>query len=246
MSDDGLLAELSDVQSAPWRETLTDPGTNDWREHWVLDGERVTVRNTPRGMVFAAGPVPGDHASHAVLWTKRSFEGDVRIAFDFQRLDTINRFVNILYIQATGTGQSPYDRDIHAWSALRDVPYMNTYFSHMNLLHISYAAFGNADDKPEDYVRARRYPVGNGRSFDDIAVPPDYADTGLFAPGAWYHVQVVKQGNMVLMHVRGESKERVFQWDLSAFPPLAAGPIGIRHMASRCSRYANITISTIE
>lgn len=62
-------------------------------------------------MLLSVGPIPRDHASHCVLWTKESFAGDVKIEFDYWRLDTIQRWVNILYIQATGTGIASYDDD---------------------------------------------------------------------------------------------------------------------------------------
>jgi hypothetical protein len=49
-----------------------------------------------------------------VLWTKRSFAGDVRIEYDFTRLDTAleHTSVCILYIQATGVGNGEFARDI--------------------------------------------------------------------------------------------------------------------------------------
>jgi hypothetical protein len=232
------------LQARDWKRAMSDPCTGDWTEQWTLDGQRASIRNTPGGMIFAAGPVTQDHGSHAVLWTKQDFAGDVRIDFDFERLDTINRWVNILYIQATGAGPQPWVEDIQAWAHLRHIPRMSTYFSHMNLLHISYAAFGNDDNEPDDYVRVRRYPVGEGRSFHDIAVEPDYLKTGLFQPGVAYHMTVIKAGHELLMQVSGDDQQRLFAWDTSGFELLAHGRIGIRHMWTRCSRYANFTVDT--
>lgn len=227
-----------------WREAMRDPGTGDWTERWTLDGERAVIRNTPEGMVFSAGPIPQDHASHAVLWTKQDFAGDVKIEFDFRRLDTINRYVNILYIQATGQGDPPHVEDIDEWADLRAVPRMGTYFKHMNLLHISYAAFGNEDDSPEDYVRARRYPITEQRGFHDLAVPPDYENTGLFLPGETYHVTAIRCGHEAFMEVTGAGESGLFAWDTSDFPPIEHGRIGIRHMWTRCSRYTDFTVCT--
>jgi hypothetical protein len=67
-------------------------------------------------MVLTAGPEFGNDAHHMVLWTKSSFEGDLRIDFDYTRLDRETRCVNILYIQATGSGKGPYQEDIMKWN----------------------------------------------------------------------------------------------------------------------------------
>jgi hypothetical protein len=227
-----------------WTTRLEDPGTDDWRKHWFVDGSRADIRNTPDGMVFAAGPVAYDNGSHAVLWTHGVFPGDIRIEWDFTRLDTITRFVNILYIQATGKGEGPYTEDITEWSHLRQVPFMSCYFNTMDLLHISYAAFGNADDKDEDYVRARRYPTRPDRAFNQTDLPPDNFETGLFRPGVTYHVTAVKTDDDLFFDVRNDEAGNLFHWPLADVEPLRPGRVGIRHMWTRCSRYANIRIAT--
>ena len=68
---------------------------------------RKSVQRVPTAQ---AGPVPRENASHAVLWTKQSFAGDVKIEYEYTRTDDANQYVNILYIQATGSaaaGVSP-------------------------------------------------------------------------------------------------------------------------------------------
>ena len=232
------FAELSTLG---WQEALSDPCTQDWTTKWTLDGERAVISNTPEGMVFSAGLVAQDHASHAVLWTRDSFSGDIKIEFDYDRLDTVNRYVNIIYIQATGTGKGPYTRDIADWPHLRTIPYMRTYFTHMNLLHVSFAAYGS-EEADQDYVRARRYPVGPDLPFSEIAVPPDYFDTGLFEPGVRHHFTILKVGHQLHMKVETPDDSRLFTWDTSGFDPVAEGRIGLRHMWTRCSRYANFRV----
>lgn len=227
-----------------WQERLRDSGAGDWRDHWFVDGHRADIRNTPEGMIFASGPVAGDNGSHAVLWTKADFAGDIRIEFDFTRLDTVMRYVNILYIQATGKGDEPYTEDIADWAHLRAVPFMASYFNTMDLLHISYAAFGNKDDNEEDYVRARRYPTRPDRAFNQTDLPPDNFDTGLFKPGITYHLTAIKTDDDLFLEVKNAEERQLFHWPLDNVEPLAHGRVGIRHMWTRCSRYANITIAT--
>ena len=227
-----------------WREQFADDGTNDWRGEWFVDGLRADIRNTPEGMVFAAGPVAYDNGSHSVLWTKEDFVGDIRIEFDYTRLDTISRFVNILYIQATGKQEGPLSEDIVDWSALRQVPFMSCYFDNMELLHISYAAFGNEDDKNEEYVRARRYPTRPDREFNETDLPPDYFQTELFRPGITYHFTAIKTDEDLFFEVKNDDVRQLFRWPLGEVEPLIHGRVGIRHMWTRCSRYANIRIAT--
>ena len=128
-------------QSTDWQLEFYDHCSGDWQSQWFLDGLRAEIENTKDGMVFSAGPVEGDHACHAVLWTKDSFKGDVKIEYNYTRTDTRTIWVNILYIQATGV--DPYSSDISEWNDLRNIPYMSTYFMNMKTLHISYAAFKN-------------------------------------------------------------------------------------------------------
>lgn len=232
---------------AEWKEVFFDPGSTDWQQNWFLDGERGSVKNTPDGMVFSAGPIRGDHGSHAVLWTKEEFEGDVKIEFDYTRVDDINYAVNILYILATGKGEPPYTEDIAQWSHLRLVPYMSSYFRNMNLLHISFAAFPQEEGPQSDYVRARRYPVKPGQNFGtDTRIAPDYDSTGLFLPGVPYHFTVIKLGEELFFQVKNEEVSTLFHWNTSAFDPVNRGRIGIRHMYTRAARYSNIKISHIK
>lgn len=226
-----------------WKTQFADSGQEDWQQKWFLDGERAVVKNTEKGMVFAGGPMVWDHASHAVLWTRDSFEGDLKIEFDFTRLDTINRYVNIIYIQAVGKEQGPYTKDISEWSELRQIPYMNSYFDTMDLLHVSYAAFGNDDDEPNDYVRARRYPRPETDSFGVTGIEPDYFATGLFTPGVEYHFTFIKTDDDLFLEVKNKKVRKLFHWPMQDVRTLEAGRIGIRHMWTRCSRYSNITIS---
>ena len=127
-----------------WTQTFSDPGSSDWTNHWFLEGSKATIQNTPDGLIFNAGPVPGEHASHAVLWTKQSFEGDLKIEYEYTRLDTMVDVtsVNILYIQATGLGTEESPKDILQSTATREEPYMSSYYMNMNSLHISYATTG--------------------------------------------------------------------------------------------------------
>jgi hypothetical protein len=111
--------DFDKLMQLPWKEVFFDKGSDDWKKHWFLDGKKAAVENGKDGMLFSAGPVARENASHAVLWTKKSFTGDLKIEYDFTKMDKATKAVNILYIQATGKEEDPYVKDITEWSDLR-------------------------------------------------------------------------------------------------------------------------------
>jgi len=232
----------------PWRAVLADDGSGDWTEHWFLDGEKARVVNSPQGMALHAGPVPDDDASHAVLWTKRSFEGDIKVEYDYTRLDTSHRGVNIIYLLATGSGEEPYAKDITRWNELRAVPGMGKYFRNMNTYHISYAA-GPYNEQGvstgNDYVRARRYMPAGG-TLRGTALEPDYRRTGFFLEGVPHHIVVIKSGDQLFMEVSNPDQRRLFAWKTDKFPDITEGRVGFRQMFTRNARYRNIKISLVD
>ena len=219
---------------------FSDAGTEDWKENWFLEGNKAWVSNGTDGMIFSAGPVEKEQASHAVLWTKRSFAGDIKIEYDFTRLDTSFRGVNILYLLASGSGEAPYAEDITEWSELRRVPTMSKYFHNMNTYHISYATTRPDDD----YVRARRY-IPEGKTLRGTNLEPDYRNTGLFHPGTTSHITVIKRGDWLFMEVDHPGQRRLFAWRTDTHQKIDQGHVGFRQMFTRSSRYKNIRISML-
>lgn len=228
------------------RELLfEDDCTQDWRNNWMLDGEKGTVINNENGMELIAGSDFRNDSCHTVLWTQKEFKGNICIEYDYTRTDTASRFVNILYFMATGKGDSNYPADISLWNEKRKVPYMQTYFNNMNAYHISYAAYPTEyGANNTDYIRLRRYmPGGNGLKNTDVA--GDIFDTGLFKYGIPYHVKVTLIGTSVEMQVwnkQNVQEKKVYRWDASAFPKCTEGRIGLRHMYTRSASYKNFKV----
>ncbi|MGE4587519.1 MAG: hypothetical protein AB7D05_09270 [Mangrovibacterium sp.] len=226
-----------------WKTVMEDSGTEDWTEQWFLDGLKARVSNSPRGMLFEAGPVPLSDADHAVLWTKKEFQGDIRVEYDFVRTDTVSRFVNIIYLLAEGSGKEPYAKDIGQWRKLRRIPAMKLYYNHMNTLHLSYAAFEN--DLPSNnpaYIRARRYLPETGKGLEGTGLLPEYQNPGLFETGVIHHITIIKHRNLLAMRVCIGQEERYFFFSAETFPPVVSGRIGLRQMCTRSSCYSNFGV----
>ena len=227
-----------------WKTTFTDSCTNDWTEQWFLDGEVGTVENSSDGMELTAGPEFRNDAHHMVLWTNGIFEGDVKIEYEYTRLDQATNCVNILYIQATGSGEAPYVNDITKWNELRRVPAMRMYFDHMHTYHISYAANPNEGDDKRAYIRARRY-MPNATGLKGTNLEPDYFPQGLFETGVPHKITVIKKARDLFMKVENAEQTLYCHMSNPDLPEISTGRIGLRHMFTRSSRYKNIKIYTL-
>jgi len=120
----------------------------------------------------------------------------------------------------------------------------HTYFDHMQLPHISFAACPMAGAaEAESYVGARRYPGSLFGSFNGMALNPDYEKTNLFEPSVPYQITVIKADRTLYMRV--VSKDEIFNWNLADIPKLQESRIGFRLMRQRASLFRNITISEL-
>ena len=233
--------ELKDLPS--WNLQLEDSCTENWENNWFLDGLIAKVEQSEKGMNIVAGSVNGDDAHHTVLWTKKSFKGDIKIEYNYTRTDNQLINVNILYIQATGIGKDSFDVDISKRNKFREIPSMRKYFSYMNALHISYSAFEMVnDDSEDDYIRIRKYPATKEIPFKNTEILPAYFKTGLFLPNETYKITVIKTGLKLFMNVKGKKLEKLFSWDLPAENPITEGRIGLRHMYTRSAIYSDFKV----
>ena len=190
------------------------------------------------GMDYSSGNDSTDY-DHVVLWTKDIFQGDLRIEYDFTRLDNNDRNVCILYVQATGVGTEAFPTDIMEWADYRIMPKMSYYFKNMNALHISYAV------NNDGYIRARRYPILPNKSWNDTEAAPLYSGQGYFETNETYHLTVIKKSSLLMLEVKGSEKRKLFGWDASDFAPITEGRVGLRQMYRRRSLYSNIKISLL-
>lgn len=236
-------SEFERALSLPWKQVFTDGCTTDWQKKWFLDGEQAQLINSPEGMSFFAGKCLYNDASHAVLWTKQSFSGDIRIEYDFTRLDTLSapNNVNIIYLLAEGSGLGEYTKDIHEWKSLRKVPSMDIYFNHMSAYHISYAVNG-AGGTEKNYLRARRYIPETGKGLQGTALIPEYTNIPFFKPGVKHHITIVKYRSMIYMMVKNSERKTLYYFNTASQPDISSGRIGLRQMWKRDSRYANFTV----
>jgi hypothetical protein len=240
-SEQAATKRFNKLVNGAWKEALNDPGTGKWQDKWFLDGAKAKVTNSPKGMTLTAGPKAWDDSCHAVLWTKQSFKGDLKIEYEYTKTDSTIRNVTILYIQATGCGRER-PKDISRWT--RNIPSMSSYFNRMNLYHISYAAFGQRNDDPKaDYIRARRYMPEADKGLAGTSLKSEYSQTGLFKTGVPYRITVIKKGKELFMHIKGDKQEKLCHFTADEFPAVTEGRIGLRHMYTRGARYHDFRVS---
>ena len=243
---DSIKMKIAEAEKLKWKLNFSDNMKNDWQKNWFLDGEKARLTNSKNGLLFRAGSKPASDADHSVLWTKKSFSGDIKIEFDFVRRDSATRFVNIIYLFAEGSGVGSFDKDIALWKDLRKIPAMKIYFNHINAYHISFAAFENDNNNPaEDYVRARRYLPETGKGLSGTDLLPDNFRTGMFKPAIKYRVSIIRRNNEIMLKVTGDGKIFVCSWDTCDFPNLNDGRIGLRLMGSRISEFSDFRVYTV-
>ncbi|PXA03535.1 hypothetical protein DDZ13_11165 [Coraliomargarita sinensis] len=235
-SSEQLAFEQADQRD--WASVFTDLCTGDWTEQWFLDGEVGTVTTNKNGMKLQAGPEWKNDAHHMVLWTKESFEGDLKIEYDFTRTETDGWGVIIIYIQATGSGAEGFPKDITEWNDYRRVPKMSKYFRGMNTYHISYAT---------SYIRGRRYMPLTGRMNGHSEMVPDYTENqgpeNIFEPGVTYRMTIIKTDRVIYIKAASEHQTRYFKLTNEKYPIITEGRIGLRHMYTRAARYKNFSVS---
>lgn len=237
---------IKQIQELNWKTVFSDDFKKSWQENWFLDGLKANLIPSKNGLIFKAGPTEASDADHSVLWTKKTFSNDIRIDFDFVKMDSSTKYVNIIYLFAEGSGKQPYDTDISKWANLRSIPAMKNYYEHMNALHISFAAFDNNNHIiSEDYVRARQYLPERAMGLDNTDFKPDYFRTGLFNYGDIHHITIIRKSNMLYMIVKNSRKEKIFYWNSTQFPYLKSGRIGLRLMGSRVSEFSNFKVSCL-
>lgn len=247
--------EFNEHSNLNWNQSFEDNFSSDWKNLWFLDGEKASLKSGNGKLEFRAGSIPASDHDHSVLWTHRDFEGSLKIEFDFVRKDSATKYVNILYLLASGSGIEPYKEDIATWKNLRSIPAMNKYFNGMNALHLSFAAFENNNTDPEsDYIRVRRYMPLAGNGLNNTELNPDYFKSSVFKPEVNYHIELIflqnadkpkPESSTLILKVSGDAETKFFTWNENPYPALSKGKIGIRLMGSRSSEFSNFKVSEL-
>jgi hypothetical protein len=228
-------AAFEKANQRQWKATFEDTCRDDWTKQWFLDGEVGTVTNDANGMELKSGPEYKNQAHHMVLWTQDTFEGDLKIEYEFTRLDTDGIGVFILYMQATGCGDEGFDEDITKWNEYRAVPKMSKYFKNMDTYHVSYAC---------GYIRGRRYNTKVKRMNGHSELVPDYENIDdLFKPGVPHRLTFIKTDREIFLKVSNDEKTRYFHMTNEEWPIITHGRIGLRQMYTKWGRYADFKVS---
>lgn len=234
---------------------MEDSMLDNWEANWFLDGDLAIVEHQDEGLLFhspSSGVSPQDKnkyrekfdAHHAVLWTRKEFKGDIRISYDFTRIET--SWANLIYIQAEGIGTPPYERDIYAWREMRGVASMDKYFNYMNLLSLSL----------RKEIRCKRYPwndVSRDLKHEDTLVEPMVDHDGL-PNGKTYSLVIEKRKKSCWLRIREAGSEAYiidYTWDLSnpsderKQPYVENGRIGLRQMGGNKAIYRNFKVEQL-
>lgn len=243
-ANDDIEARYQSAKSGAW-ELVIDEKLSDFdSSEWVYDGEKGHLTVDESGLTVTSGPEAHVNAHHSVLWNKQKLSGDLKVEYDFTRLDNSDAgSVNIIYLHAQGSGVGEYTEDIMEWNHLRTEPAMKVYFNNMKTYHISYAVtLGESDKNPYEYVRARMYNPLAESGLTGTDLKPEYYQTGLFKVGVKYHITVTLVGDMLYMEVEGDGVRRLMHFNVDASTRLEEGYLGFRLMWTRSSKFANLKV----
>lgn len=235
------LAGAAAPQAAlPWvlkfSDTTVTPGAPVTK--YFKDGTTARMSYTARGLDVVSPAGTGQ----TVVWTKTAFDGDIKVEFDYTRLDTPVAGRNIASIVVLdGWGLTTRCRvdslvhpvDIKTWS--RPVANYDYYKFCMTDQTVSY---DNLDLGTNPRMTIRQNPG----YFDRGTIVPPALRTGVT-----YHLIVTRTGNTVLAiakqgAVTVASVTGVL--DPARSKVSKHGYVGFRQMASRHAAYRNIKIST--
>ncbi|MCM8531780.1 MAG: DUF1961 family protein [Lentisphaeraceae bacterium] len=235
--------KFAEQNSKNWQMVFLDPMVSNWQEKWFLDGQFAKVSNSGKYLCLNTESTETNERVFGVLWTKKSFKGDIRIEYDFKNVNKHFKGVNIIYIQATGDGQKDHQEDISKWSDKRTKAIMSNYFLNMHSYHISYAAFGNKPDvEYKDYVRGRRYLPEANQSMKNTKMKGEYVDTGLFKDQQWIHVTIIKNAKELWVEFKHPNKTLLCNFKNETNPSIEKGRIGLRLMPKRVSHFKNFKV----
>ena len=237
-ADEAAQKSFEELKKKNWQESFSDTCTKNWQTKWFLDGIHAKVTNNSEAMTIDTSK------GYAVLWTKPEFEGDVRIEYEFKRVDDFQKQgVNIIYIQATGDGQNGCDEDISKWSEKRKLAAMKNYFLNMHTYHISYAT---ADTKSprSDYIRGRRYMPIENKGLKGTKLAGEYFKKGLFKDKKWVRITIIKKDKKIWMEIKHPDKTQLCFFENKDKPGIDKGRIGLRLMPNRLSQFKNFKVYT--
>jgi hypothetical protein len=235
------------VQQPAWHVVLSDDGTGNWKDNWFLFGDPsrgIGVTNSTEGMTLRAGDGTNPKSDHAVLWTKATFSGDLRVEYDFTVLDRYstsipsNGYCSAVLLYSRPSASAPFASDLADWPVAR------------RNADTSGRALNEAVDGLQFNYAFNGDPRGNRfrlRANPGYVLIGESVEMKLFAPGIEHHVVVEKRGDSMTVSAAGSDGQR-FAKTFSA-PPLAkqsSGHVGLRNMNRREARYRNIRISSGE
>lgn len=191
--------EARHLDTTPGMVLFEDSMLENWQENWFLDGKRAILEHRDDGLAFITTASEVDKrvdraafdAQHAVLWTRREFEGAIRISYTYTRLPDCS-WQKLIYVQAQGIGEGPFEKNIYAWRDLREVAVMSHYFNHMNLISLSL----------RDEIRCKRYPWNDstGNTLQSEFLPR--AENKGMSEGREFHVLVEKRATSILLRIK--------------------------------------------
>ena len=108
--------EFQKLASKDMKLVFEDSFKKDWQKQWFKDGDIAKAVHRNGGLEVYAGDEAYNDAHHTVLWTKKEFEGNIMIEYDFTlrkvpAMSTYFRNMNTYHISYAVTGVPSENKD---------------------------------------------------------------------------------------------------------------------------------------
>lgn len=198
---------------------------------WVAEGRVVSNFTAGALELSSATATDGDF----VYWLPDAFPARLRVTWDFSPQAEPGLAMFFFGAAAAATGGSIFDPGL----APRNGSYAQYHSGDIRTLHASYFRRRWPAERAFHLANLRKSP-----GFHLVAQGADPLPSVVDAPaGAWYAVEVVKDGPAVYFSINGLP---VFSWrddgSNSTGPVVGAGRIGLRQMAPLVARYRNLQV----
>lgn len=208
-----------------YSNALDSPGSV---QGWVAEGPVASNFSTGT-LELSSSTADGNF----VYWLPDEFPANIRVTWEFSQQNEPGLAMFFFGAAAAATGGSIFDPSL----APRNGSYAQYHSSDIRTLHASYFRRRWPEERAFHLANLRKSP-----GFHLVAQGADPLPPVVDAAGAWYRVEVVKNGGEVYFAVNDLP---VFSWrdeGNATGPGVGAGRIGLRQMAPLVARYRNLQV----
>ncbi|KAJ5889651.1 hypothetical protein N7504_010461 [Penicillium tannophilum] len=210
---------------------------DDWVAEGPVQAKCVTTKDGKNAIELSSA---GEINDHFTFWCPETFPSRIRIKWEFSPTSELG--LAMLFFGATAAASPPGGNgdDSSIFSPLlhrRNGEYPQYHSSDIRTLHVSYFRRRWEDERAFHTCNLRKSP-----GFHLVAQGADPLPPAVDARGAFYQIELFKDGNHIKFSINGLP---LFEWadlDGKTGPVVEGGSIGFRQMAPLVAQCRNLEV----